>query len=217
MIKAVIFDMDGVLVNTEPIYEKATKNMMKEVYNIDLPHEIILKVKGVRDEEEFGLYKKHYKINDSIKNMVINRNKYFFKVAEKSNIIFNGVDKKLGELNKGYALALTTSTKGEKFDYESKFFDIGLFKVIVKGSDVTKGKPDPECYIKTIKRLELEPNECVVVEDALNGIKAAKSSGAKCITVLGTFPENELKKAGADVVIKDMTKITKELIEKIGE
>ena len=57
MIKAIIFDMDGVLVNAEPVYKKATMDMMKNVYNIDLVWEILVKTKGLRDKEEFELPK----------------------------------------------------------------------------------------------------------------------------------------------------------------
>lgn len=217
MIKAIIFDMDGVLVNTEPVYEKATIDMMKNVYNIDLALRILVKTKGLRDEEEFEFYKKKYDINDSIKNLANNRKKYFFKTAEKLNIVIEGINKKLRELSNYYDLGLATSTAGEMFDFETKFFDTSLFKVIIKGSDVKEGKPNPESYITTINKLNYQPQECVVIEDSLTGVQAAKGSGAKCIGVLGSFLEKELKKAGADIVIEDMTKITKEIIEKIGE
>ena len=212
MIKALIFDMDGVLLNTETVNEKATVQMMKGRYGVDLPLEVILKTMGLRDKEEFAMYKALYGIKDPIEKMVDYRNNRFYELANESNVVFKGVNEKLKELSNKYTLALTTSAHGVKFNFETKFFNIGLFEIIIQGSDVKKGKPNPECYLTTINRLGLQPYECVVVEDSLNGIRAAKKAGAKCIAVLGTFSEAELKKAGADVIIPGVNYITKEIL-----
>ena len=202
--------MDGVLLDTEPVHEKAVRQCMKEEYGAKLTKTIISKVRGMVDKEEFALYKKIFGITDTVENMSRNKDRRFFSMIKHkdiADIVFKGVPEILRKFGKEYALALTTSTSGAKFDYETGLFGLKNFKVVVNGDDVSKGKPHPECYLKTIKRLGLAPEECVVIEDAVNGVIAAKAAGAWCIGVRGTFPARALMSAGADFVVADIRKM----------
>ncbi len=216
MIKAIIFDMDGVIVNTEPVYEKAFPVMLKQEYGIDRKKGEGNSMKGLRDKEIFEFLKKQFGIEDSVEELVEKRDKQFFKFAEEMGIEFEGANECLKRLSQEFQLALTTSRTGPTFDYETKTFDISLFKVVINGDDVKEGKPDPECYNVTIQKLGLNPEECTVVEDSLNGVKAGKATGAKCIGVLGSFSEEELKEAGADIVVPNIADINKEIIERLN-
>ena len=217
MIKAIIFDMDGTILNTEPVYETANKTWIFEKYGIKLNQDDLDSQKGLRDEDEFNNYKIKYLIKDSIEIMKVDRNDYFFKIAKNFDIVIDKDSIKLRSLSESYLLALTTSTDGDKFSYETKFFDLNLFSVIITGADVNNGKPDSECYDKTISKLGVKPFECVIIEDAVNGIIAGKKSGAFCIGVLGSFSKEELILAGADVVVKNILDINENIIIKLGE
>jgi len=216
MIKAIIFDMDGVLLDTEPVHERAVRQCMEEDYGAKLTKKIISRVRGMVDREEFALYKKIFGIADSIENMSSNKDKRFFSMIRNTDVLFDGVPETLRKLRKDYVLALTTSTSGAKFDYETGLFGLKDFKVVTNGDDVSKGKPDPECYIRTVKRLGLAPEECVVVEDAVNGVIAAKAAGVWCIGLRGTFPSSALKAAGADIIVGDIREITYDRINTLG-
>ena len=78
----------------------------------------------------------------------------------------------------------------------------------MSGDDVSAKKPSPEIYIKTAEALSAPPSECVVIEDALNGVRSAKSAGMKCVAVTTSFPRAELEAAGADVVIDDIGEVS---------
>jgi HAD superfamily hydrolase (TIGR01509 family) len=191
--------------------------MYKKEYGVLLSKHIIKKVKGLRDKEEFSFFKKKYNIDEPIENMIKKRDEYFFKYAKHHKILFDGTLNMISKLKKHYALAITTSGYGIKLDFKLSYINKKDFKVIVDGTHVSKGKPNPECYLLTIKKLKLKPEECVVIEDALNGVASAKKAGVKCIAVETSFSKNRLKKAGADLVIKDISKLNKELIDKLGE
>ena len=85
------------------------------------------------------------------------------------------------------------------------------FRAIIGEEDVTRGKPDPEVFLKAAEKLGVMPQKCVVVEDALQGIRAAKRAGMACIAVAGTYPAEALKEA--ELVISSLTDIdTEELL-----
>jgi HAD superfamily hydrolase (TIGR01509 family) len=215
MIKAVIFDMDGVIVNSEPVHELSNIKTLKENYNVKLTEKLIAKTKGMKEVEAFELYKKEYNFNDSFENYLEQKKINYEKIAYESEYVFLGADKKLKELSKKFKLALATSVYGDFFKISSGFFNKNIFNVIVKGNEVKKGKPNPEIFLKAIKKLKLYPNECIIVEDAVKGVEAAKKAGCKCIGVLGTFSKKELYDAGADLIVNNIVDITPEMIRNV--
>jgi HAD superfamily hydrolase (TIGR01509 family) len=101
-----------------------------------------------------------------------------------------------------YNVALVSSSPKPIVDIVVQRFELGkYFDRIITGDDVEKGKPDPEPYLKAAKELGVHPEECVVVEDSINGVKSAKAAGMKCIGITNSFPREELERAGADYVI----------------
>jgi beta-phosphoglucomutase-like phosphatase (HAD superfamily) len=84
----------------------------------------------------------------------------------------------------------------------------------VHGEDVKKGKPDPEIYLLAAKKLKYKSSECLVIEDALNGVIAAKKAGCKVIGITTSFSKNILKKSGADYVVNNYRELTK-IVKKI--
>jgi beta-phosphoglucomutase-like phosphatase (HAD superfamily) len=88
------------------------------------------------------------------------------------------------------------------------------YDVIISGEDVKHGKPDPEPYLLACKRLGLPPDQCVVLEDASNGVKAAKAAGCKCIGIDSPYtPPQDLSQA--DLELKSLLKINKGIIDKL--
>ena len=85
----------------------------------------------------------------------------------------------------------------------------------ISGSDVTHGKPHPEIFIKACEALGFEADECIVVEDAVNGIVAGRRAGCKCLAVTTTATVEDLREAGASICVKDFTEVTIEELKSL--
>ena len=113
---------------------------------------------------------------------------------------------------KGFILALATSA--DKIKMEVNLREIGLsrgtFHSIITGGDVEKKKPFPDIYIKAAKSIGFEPNECLVVEDAVSGIKAGKAAGCKCLAVTSSFDASAL--AEADWICNSLLDVPEEVL-----
>ena len=109
----------------------------------------------------------------------------------------------------GKFLEVATSADHKKF--EENVWQIGLdpsrFNAVVTGEEIENKKPAPDIFLKAAERLGLDPVDCVVFEDAKNGVQAAKSAGAYCVGIASFFTENELITAGADVAVAGFTEL----------
>lgn len=183
MIKAVIFDMDGVLVDSEPVYQEATINVLDSL-NIKATKEDLLKLAGgsslhfnkfIQDVSKGSISCEDFnKICDQY---------YLDNPVKYEEIMFPHVRETLDYLKyKGYILALASSSKEYEIENVLKRCDLkDYFKLIISGEVFKESKPNPEIYLTCIKRLNIEANECVAVEDSEYGIEAAKKAGLICI------------------------------------
>ena len=183
MIKAVIFDMDGVLVDSEPVYQEATVNVLESL-NIKATKEDLLKLAGgsslhfnkfIQDVSDGSISCEDFnKICDQY---------YLDNPVKYEEIMFPHVRETLDYLKyKGYILALASSSKEYEIENVLKRCDLkDYFKLIISGEVFKESKPNPEIYLTCIKKLNLEANECVAVEDSEYGIEAAKKAGLICI------------------------------------
>ena len=183
MIKAVIFDMDGVLVDSEPVYQEATVNVLESL-NIKATKEDLLKLAGgsslhfnkfIQDVSDGSISCEDFnKICDQY---------YLDNPVKYEEIMFPHVRETLNCLkDNGYILALASSSKEYEIENVLKRCDLkDYFKLIISGEAFKESKPNPEIYLTCIKKLNLEANECVAVEDSEYGIKAAKGDGLICI------------------------------------
>ncbi len=135
------------------------------------------------------------------------------KGLRKSIPLRSGTEQLLTELKKQYKLAIATSTIKEFTDKIVDAYDLRkYFETIVVAEDVKKGKPDPEVYLLAAKRLHVNPSNCIVIEDATNGISAAKNAKMKCIAIKD-HKGRDLSQA--DYIIEGFDELTSETIEKV--
>ncbi len=208
MVKALIFDFDGLLFDTERVWDKTHFKFLKlknfsdmevgDTTGIGLRDFIeILQSKGLPGEtdELLSEYREiFYEILKNSRDLLMSGALEILEKARKKGLII--------ALNSGGH----TELKLREMLGEEKVLD--YFSVIVSSDDVTKGKPAPDVYLETLKKLNLPPNVCLAFEDSVNGVKSATGAG---ITVCGINPDykwrNDLIKAGADRVFASLVEV----------
>jgi beta-phosphoglucomutase len=109
----------------------------------------------------------------------------------------------------GFKLAIASSTPRVNIEFAIEQLKMAdLFDGFVGAEDVTRGKPDPEVFLKAAQKVGVPPERCVVFEDAVAGVIAAKRGGMKCVAVTTTNPSSALEEAGADLVVDSLSELT---------
>lgn len=197
--KAILFDFDGVVVNSEPSYEKVIRKMFKK-HNVSLKPSDWASFRGLSRNGFFKLVLEKYIFNT---NRELLEKEFHQKLLEemKDTIIYiPGFLKFYKLVSKKYSTALVTSTSSELMDWIFKNTKIAnKFSPVITADDVKNAKPHPEPFIKAAKILNIPISDCIVIEDSLNGVKSAKRSGAKVIGITTGFCASELQ--DADLVI----------------
>lgn len=205
MIKAFLFDRDGIILDSEFAHINAVIETFNK-FGIKIKkseHKIII---GRHPDDYLPELKKKYEF--SIEEFWKIENKLYYKYFNKAPI-FNETVKFMGILKKkGYKIAITTSSdlKTTKMLLKrikklSKYID-----KIVTRENYKKSKPDPEPYLITAKKLKVKPSECIVIEDSLTGLKSAKNAGMKCIIIPTKLTKKQNFKE-ADLIVNDARKI----------
>ncbi len=215
MIKAIIFDHDGVIIDNQPFQKRAWKQISKE-YNIEISDEDLgSKIRGrpiiICLRNLFGDRFSEKKLQE-----IANRKEEIYKQIFRKNFkVVKGIVSFLKELQKEkITTAVATSTTKDLLDFTLDCLDIRkYFNVIVTSNESVKGKPDPEIYLLTAKKLGVSPEDCVVFEDSFSGVESARRAGMKVILVATTHQKNEFEKV--DLAINDFTEISISKITKL--
>ena len=185
MIKAVIFDMDGVLINTEPLHYQCWVEIFKERYGIDLDYEVYKPCIGSTRLHFMNLIKENYGITfESLEVMnQIMKEKKDEIIARDGFPEMPGIKEALKQLkDEGYLLAVASSSPAYAIKDALKSLDMEkYFTVVMSGDYVEHPKPAPDTFLVTAEKLGMEPEDCLVVEDSTNGGGAARAAGMKCI------------------------------------
>jgi len=217
MIKAVIFDLDGTIIETESITSKSYEEMVKSYGKIPIPNEHgLIQTPGLRGDDAWKLLKEKYGIEEDTEVLRTKRRKIYIDMLKGNIEPLPGVVSFVKLLKKkGVKIALATGSAPHVIDLILSELQIQeYFNVIVNGKEVKRGKPDPECYTKASEKLGIEPQNCLVVEDAQFGTMAAKAAGMKVITI----PTANTKKQDlsmADLIVPSMEDITWETIHSL--
>ena len=210
MIKAVIFDMDGVLIDTEPLSDQYYFEVFKKK-GIEATIEDFELLRGSNHNAFWGHFSEKYSIpHPSSEEKQKIREGFVGFLQTKSPKPFPGLLKFIeGLKKKKIKLALGSSASNYRIGQQLKLLKLtNYFKTIVSGEEVTHGKPYPEIYIKSAQKLGVSPKECLAVEDAKAGVESAKRAGMK---VLGFKSEgNNQNLSQADLIIKSFEEITVE-------
>ncbi|WP_352404768.1 HAD family hydrolase [Sporanaerobacter acetigenes] len=204
--KGIIFDMDGVIVDSEPLHFKLEKEILEEFGGaIDRKeHESFV---GTTDYKMWGIFKERFNLEPSIEELVELKKKRFQQNIDKIQLMDNILDFIKFLQYKGYILALASSNNKKTVDLIVDNFKLDkYFKVIISGEEVLNGKPDPEIFLKAASAMNLKPEDCLVIEDATNGIIAAKAAGMKCIAIRNKNSGNQ-DLSEADTIIDNFKEL----------
>jgi beta-phosphoglucomutase len=197
MIKGVLFDMDGVLVDSEPFICEAAVSMFRELGLKVLPEDFIPFI-GMGENRYIGGVAEKYGLAADISRIKARTYEIYKTIIRGKLTPLPGVNEFIDKCRKK-GLKLAVATSADYIKMEANLTETGLFKnhfdTTVNGLEVENKKPHPDIYLKASKRLGLHAEECLVVEDALSGIKAAFAAGCRCLAVTTSFGKNELAKA----------------------
>ncbi len=181
MIKAVLFDRDGVIIDSEPIHISSVIKTFKNM-GITISEEDKRQIIGKHPIDYTEYFKKKYTF--SVYEFIQNQKYNFYKMFPTAKI-FEDMVYLINRLKtQGYKLALTTTAglDSTKIVLERTKLN-NVFDVIVTLEDCNKRKPNPDPYLITAKKLKMNPNKCIVVEDSSVGLAAAKNADMKCIVI----------------------------------
>jgi HAD superfamily hydrolase (TIGR01509 family) len=200
-----LFDMDGVLVDSEPVINAAAIRGLAE-YGVIAQPEDFLPFVGTGEDRYIGGVAEQYGVAYRVK-MKHRVYAIYLEIVEANIAIFPGVHSLLAFLGAaGIPCALASSADRIKIEANLRAAGIAtdLFGAIISGEHVEHKKPAPDIYLAAAAAIGALPAECLVVEDALNGIQAAKAAGMRCIAVTTTFSREELAQEGPDYICPDM-------------
>lgn len=203
MLSGVIFDFDGVIVDSHPVHLQAWKLFLrshgKDVSDVEISflqegakrEEILQHFLGDLTPEQVRLY------GDE-------KDKLFQARASEVKLI-HGFLKFLDQIDAG-GLPSAVATSGSRGRVEQALEAFNLrdrFRAVVTGDDVARGKPDPALFLLAAQAIYVDPDRILVCEDAIAGVMAAKTAGMKCLAIAAQGRESLLNEAGADLVVED--------------
>ena len=202
-IKAVIFDMDGVIIDSEEYHRQTTRNTMKQ-FGVEMGQDEMAKFAGGGVLDMLKKVQKKYEFEADIAKVAVDKADYFMELIENQEIEIPGVRELITALkNKGYKVALATSNFRRVAEHILLKLNMNeTFDRIVCAEDIENFKPHPQIFLLAAERMNLKPENCMVIEDSEKGVNAAKSAGMKCVAFLNKHSINQNTSA-ADYSIKD--------------
>jgi beta-phosphoglucomutase len=212
-VKAILFDFDGVVIDSEPVHAKA-KKLTFEKFNIRYPENIFDDYKGKPDKVFFDYVAGSLDKNKHSPEVLHTYKKRVFETIINEIKLIDGflffLDKVKSE---GIKTALVSSTSLYSLGLVDKIYHIsGMFDLVITEVDTTLHKPHPDPYLKALEKLPADIPDCIVIEDSPNGIISAKKAGCYVYGLTSSFKGNELMEAGSDEIFKNYS----ELIQKIN-
>ena len=216
MINAVIFDMDGVMIDSEPLWEK-TERILLARRGIDYSPDYRDKIVGLNQRDSGRLLVGTFDLEETVEDIINERISILTSIYEEELELIPALVPLLERLaGEGYRLAVASSSPLRVVNFVLDMFSLHEhFLTGVSGDSVGNGKPDPDIYIHTAETLGVKPAECVAIEDSINGLRSAKGAGMYCIAI----PDKRLTPdqfKSADVILDSLRELTPETIKSLG-
>ena len=224
MLKAIIFDFDGIIADTESIHLEAFKEVLKN-REIDLTDkDYYNKYLAFDDRTLFETIFNENGIEYSeslIKDLIEVKHEIVDQLFRSKVNLFPGTTDFIELMNDKYVLSIASGALKPEIEFILNKFELfSYFQNITSAEEVIKCKPDPETFIKSLQKINFEedpvilPSECLVIEDSVSGVSAAKSADMQCIAITNSYDRETLK--NADLVVDSFKEIDNNAIEEIN-
>ena len=202
-VRAVIFDMDGVIVDSEPYSMQALIDILRQ-YGVEPTEEELQRSYGRRVRDDFVDYFSRHGVAADVNMAIAHKHARYYHLAAGHLQPLPGVIALLRRLqDHGYHLALASSGDRVKVAFGMQALALnGIFEAVVTGDDVAHSKPDPEIYLIAAQQLAVPPEQCLAIEDAPAGVEAAKRAGMRCVAVTNSVAPEQLHKA--DLIVASL-------------
>lgn len=204
-VRAVIFDLDGVILDSEP-WQKEAFDLTMKPFGISFSEREFSKLIGIRSIDNFKNIRKKYRLPFSAEKLTRIKSGHYQKILKKKIRPRRGLLPLLRRLKKkNYMLAVASGSARSDVQLCLKLLKIRrFFSAVLTGDDVKRGKPDPALFLKAARALGISPAECAVIEDSQNGVEAAQRAGMFCIALPTTLTGTH-DITGAGRIIKNLS------------
>lgn len=210
MIKAVIFDMDGVIIDSEPFHYKVFKKYIKNKFNLVISDEEYNTFIGTTNHHIYGTLQKKYNLVGDINSFIEEYEEKCleFLLQATTERPIKGVDVLVRNIHQNkIKLALASSSSKKVINIVLNMFNLDqFFDAKVSGQEVEHSKPAPDIFLRAAELLNVSPEECLVFEDSRNGVAAAKAAGMKCIGFYNPSSGNQ-DLSRADKIIESFAEV----------
>jgi beta-phosphoglucomutase len=224
MLRAVIFDFNGILVNDEPIHWELFRRVLLEEGLSLSDREYYERYLGMDDR---GCFRAVFQdrgrpLDDAALAGLIERKAEYYRAAIANRmVVFPGVKQLVPELAARFPLAVASGALRDEIELVLQSFGLrNFFRAIASAEDVAAGKPDPGIFLKALQGINvgelgdlIRPSECLVVEDSKEGILAANRAGMQCLAITNSYPAGEL--GAAKAVVESLAEVTIPLLESL--
>lgn len=217
MIKAVIFDMDGLMIETEHLQSKSFEHVLKKYgANPEFNEDGVIQTVGVTAKDNLIRLKEKHNINESIENLLGQKRKVYKELLLENIYPKKGLLTLLKKLKEGnFKLAVASSSSREHINLVLSGLGIKeKFDVIVSGEEIKKGKPHPDIFLIAADKLNTEPINCLVLEDAQSGVEAGKAANMKVIAIPNQYTRSH-DFTKADVIISSLEEVNMGFLAKL--
>jgi HAD superfamily hydrolase (TIGR01509 family) len=216
VIQTIFWDNDGVLVDTEALYLRATQEVLATV-GVDLTTALFIRLSLEEGRSAFDLARERGLTPDQIERLRSTRNERYGDLLRGGVPVFSGAEEVLRRLHGRVSMGIVTSSRRDHFEIIHRstglltYFDFALTR---ESYDRTKPHPDP--YLAAMDHCGARPEECIVVEDSARGLFAARRAGIRCIVVPNALTRRQSFE-GAHAVFRDLREAEAELVRLLGD
>ena len=211
MIRAIFWDNDGVLVNTEELYYRATRDVLRQIgmeFTVDQYRQVFLK----DNCGPWSMVREKGFDDAAIEQMRAARNNLYANYLQTDDIVIPGVEQVLAEMATHFTMGIVTSSKKDHFDIIHRRIDcLRYIDFVIAHGDYRLAKPDPEPYLMAIRKSGYSAEECLVIEDSERGLRSAKAANLACWIIPGPLTQDS-DFSRADKIISSLSEIPQQLL-----